>query len=85
VAVAAPAGGTDTNTANNTALDTDTLVLRPRLGDFNSDGFSDIALYNRVTREVRFWNMGAGLAHTEVPIGFGAVALRSFTAVSGPL
>jgi uncharacterized repeat protein (TIGR01451 family) len=68
-AVAAPVGGADPDTGNNSATDTDSIAQRATSGDFNGDGRSDIVFYNTVTGEVREWWMNGLAVGSEVPVG----------------
>ena len=69
--VSVPSGTVDAFPGNNSATDTDAITPRAAVGDFDGDGRSDIALFNKVTGEVREWRMN-GFVVNDVSVGIQA-------------
>lgn len=69
--VSVPSGTVDAFPGNNSSTDTDAITPRAAMGDFDGDGRSDIALFNKVTGEVREWRMN-GFVVNDVSVGVQA-------------
>ena len=67
--VSTPLGAADPDAGDNSATDTDAVVQRPPISDFNGDGRSDVVLFNATTGEVREWLLDGVEAPTEVVVG----------------